>query len=157
MYLSYDEYLEYGGTLEETAFEQFEFEARSIIDWWTFDRLQNDNIYPEAVKRCMFKLISLLVDKQQALIVNPKTSSGSIQAGIIHEANDGVATDYNTLSANEAIETLQKQMQDIIRFYLSAVRNSLGHKLLYRGVYPNESGKAQQSSKRKILYRVIEE
>ena len=43
MYLTYEEYENMGGkTLEETAFEQFEFEARAHIDWWTFSRLQNE-------------------------------------------------------------------------------------------------------------------
>ena len=45
MYLTFDEYQEYGGTLDEAAFYQLEFEARAVIDWWTFNRLQNEEEY----------------------------------------------------------------------------------------------------------------
>ena len=139
MYLTYDEYTEYGGTLDETAFEQFEFEARSVIDWWTFDRLQKETEYPEAVKRCMFKLIGLINNKQKAMVVDIQPADGSsVQAGIASESNDGVSTTYNTLSAKEAVDTMSKEFETTVAMYLSGIRNSLGHKLLYRGIYPNE-------------------
>lgn len=138
MYLTYDEYTQLGGsTLEETAFEQLEFEASAIIDWWTFNRLRKQTEYPEAVKRCMFKLISLLQDKQRATAVDP-TSENAIKPSIASESNDGVSTSYNTLSAKEAVDTIQKEVDQTIQTYLMGVRNSLGHNLLYRGVYPNE-------------------
>lgn len=138
MYLEYADYQEMGGTLDETTFQQLEFEARAVIDWWTFNRLQNESEYPEAVKRCVFKLIGLINDKQKALIVDAQDESGSIQAGIASESNDGVSTSYNTLSAKEAVETLQKEFETTVRMYLSGVKNSLGHRVLYRGIYPNE-------------------
>ena len=138
MYLTYDEYTQLGGsTLEETAFEQLEFEASAIIDWWTFNRLRKQAEYPEAVKRCMFKLISLLQDKQRATAVDP-TSENAIKPSVASESNDGVSTSYNTLSAKEAVDTIQKEVDQTIQTYLMGVRNSLGHNLLYRGVYPNE-------------------
>ena len=138
MYLTYDEYIQFGGSaLEETAFEQLEFEASTIIDWWTFNRLRNETTYPEAVKRCMFKLISLLQDKQRATAVDPD-SEFSIKPGIASVSNDGVSTAYNTLSAKEAVDTIQKELDQTIQTYLMGIRNSLGHNLLYRGVYPNE-------------------
>ena len=139
MYLTYDEYVNMGGsTLEETTFQQLEFEARSIVDWLTFNRLQKEEEYPEAVKRCLFKLISLLNDKQKALMIDAQSSDGSIKAGIASESNDGVSTSYNTLSAKDAVDTLQKECEETIRMYLSGVKNSLGQLLLYRGLYPNE-------------------
>lgn len=139
MYLTYDEYVNMGGsTLEETTFQQLEFEARSIIDWLTFNRLQKEEEYPEAVKRCIFKLISLLNDKQKALMVDTQSSDGSVKAGIASESNDGVSTSYNTLSAKDAVDALQKEYEETIRMYLSGVKNSLGQLLLYRGLYPNE-------------------
>lgn len=138
MYLTFEEYQEYGGTLEETAFNDLEFQARSVIDWWTFNRLSNETVYPEAVKRCVFRLIKLINDRQQAMLVGSQSSDSTKAAGIASESNDGVSTTYNTLSATEAVDTLQKEMEDVIRLYLSAIRNSLGHNLLYRGVYPDE-------------------
>lgn len=139
MYLTYDEYVQFGGkSLEETAFEDLEFQARSVIDWWTFNRLSNETRYPEAVKRCVFRLVQLINDRQQAMLVGSQSSDSTKTAGIASESNDGVSTTYNTLSATEAVATLQKEMEDVIRLYLSTIRNSLGHNLLYRGVYPDE-------------------
>ncbi len=139
MYLTYDEYINMGGAeMEETAFQQIEFEARSIVDWWTFNRLQNQEEYPEAVKRCIFRLIQLINDRQKAMVVDSQTADGSVKAGIASESNDGVSTSYNTLSAKDATDTLQKEIESTVRMYLTGVKNSLGYLLLYRGVYPNE-------------------
>ncbi len=140
MYITFDEYVNMGGDseLEETAFENLEAEARAIIDWWTFSRLQKETEYPEAVKRCMFKVITLCDAKQKAMIVDAQDSEGNIQAGIASESNDGVSTSYNTLSAKDAVDTFQKTIESTIYMYLQGVRDSLGHKLLYRGIYPNE-------------------
>ena len=141
MYLTYDEYISMGGnTLDETTFEQLEFEARTVVDWWTFNRLQHEMEYPEAVKRCLYKLITLIYDRQTAMMVDSQTNINSSvkQAGIASESNDGVSTSYNTLSAKEAVDTLKNELQDAVRMYLTGVRNSLGQLLLYRGVYPNE-------------------
>lgn len=138
MYLTYDEYTTMGGTLEETAYAEFEFEARAIIDWYTFCRLQKEVEYPEAVKRCMYKLINLVRDRQQAMMVGSQSLDGSMQAGIASESNDGVSTSYNTLSAKDAADSIQKELETTIRMYLQGVKNSLGHKLLYRGVYADE-------------------
>lgn len=138
MYLTYDEYVTYGGALDNTAFLELEFEARSIIDYWTFNRLQNETSYPEAVKRCVYKLMSLLETKQQATALDVSTSEGGVTAGIASESNDGVSVSYNTLSAKDALDTVQTEIQNVISMYLSGIKNSLGQKVLYRGVYPNE-------------------
>ena len=140
MYLTFDEYLTFGGTLEETAFDNLEFEARTVIDWWTYNRLQNDTEYPEAVKRCMYKLITMIIQKQEAQVLDGPSSTvtSSGKAGIMQESNDGVSTMYNVLSASEIINQSQEEIKATIRMYLQNVRNSLGQKVLYRGLYPNE-------------------
>lgn len=141
MYLTYEDYFDMGGTLEdEAAFEELEFEARSIIDWWTFNRLQKDETYPEAVKRCMFKLIKLIQEKEIAMSPVTKDSSDSsiVTAGIVRESNDNVLAEYNTLTARQAMDMSRSEIKTIVSRYLQGVRNSLGHKVLYRGVYPDE-------------------
>lgn len=140
MYLTHDEYLAFGGTIDEAAFDNLEFEARTIIDWWTYNRLQNEEEYPEAVKRCMYKLITLLYDKQRAQQLgksNDETTS-TTRAGIMQESNDGVSTMYNVVSADSAISQFDSEVKSTIRMYLQNVRNSLGRKVLYRGLYPGE-------------------
>lgn len=140
MYLTYDEYLAFGGTVEETAFDNLEFEARTVIDWWTYNRLQNDEEYPEAVKRCMFKLINLIIAKQQAQLLknNGAVNPDFTESGIVQQSNDGVSTTYNIMSASEIIAQSGEDVKSTIRMYLQNVRNSLGRKVLYRGLYPGE-------------------
>jgi hypothetical protein len=138
MYLTYEEYINMGGILEETAFLQYEFEARALIDWWTFNRLQQEKQLSESVKRCMYALIQLAETKGKAMLVSSQTEGEGIQAGITHESNDGVSTTYNTLSAKEALDSVRQEAESVIQLYLNGVRNSLGHKVLYRGIYPNE-------------------
>lgn len=140
MYLTHDEYLAFGGTIDEAAFDNLEFEARTIIDWWTYNRLQNEEEYSESVKRCMYKLITLLYDKQRAQQLgksNDETTS-TTRAGIMQESNDGVSTMYNVVSADSAISQFDSEVKSTIRMYLQNVRNSLGRKVLYRGLYPGE-------------------
>ena len=129
-----------GMYIDETAYQQIEFEARTVIDWWTFNRLQKETEYPEAVKRCMVRLISLIVDKQKAMIVDALsgTNTDDVKANIASESNDGVSTSYNVLTAKDAVDTLQRELEHTVKMYLTGVKNSLGQYLLYRGIYPNE-------------------
>lgn len=138
MYLTYEEYQNMGGTLDETTFNDFEFNARSQVDWYTFNRLQNEEEFPEAVKRCMYSLIRMLQDKQQAMLVSGTSADGQTQAGITSQSNDGVSVSFNTLSARDLVDMSKTAIEDLIQRYLQGVMNSLGQKVLYRGVYPNE-------------------
>ena len=139
MYLTYSEYTAYGGTLDETTFNDLAFEAASVIDWYTFNRLQKETTFPEAVKRCMYRLIEYIVTQQQVNGIGANTGiSDGAGANIASQSNDGVSVSYNVLSARDVVETSKAQMGAVVNQYLSAVVNSLGQKVLYRGVYPNE-------------------
>lgn len=140
MYLTYDEYIQMGGeALEDTAYENLEFEARTQIDWWTFGRLKNETEQQEAVKRCMYKLIELLDKQQKVLMVDAVDEDGNIKAGLMaHQSNDGVSSTYNVITGNMAVRVLKSQLDNTIKMYLQDVRDSLGRKVLYRGLYPNE-------------------
>ena len=150
LYLTYDEYTEMGGTLEETTFNDFEFEAESIINWYTFNRLKNEESLPTEVKRCMYRLISiakLKADAMQLGVSESSSTSGSISnnvtAMVQSQSNDGVSISYNVLSASELFDALQVktkggEVEQIVQKYLDGVINSLGQKVLYRGFYPGE-------------------
>lgn len=139
MYLTYAEYKAYGGALDETTFNDLAFEAASVIDWYTFNRLQKETTFPEAVKRCMYRLIEYIVTQQQVNGIGANTGiSDGAGANIASQSNDGVSVSYNILSARDVIENSKAQMGAVVNQYLSAVVNSLGQKVLYRGVYPNE-------------------
>ena len=141
MYLTYEQYQEYGGTLDETTFSDYEFEARSQVDWYTFNRLQNEMTYPEAVTRLMYRLIQILTLQAQATGRAELDKSAEISGDnrtIVSQSNDGVSISYNVLPASEIADMCKKDLVNAIQMYLNGLTNSLGRKLLYRGLYPGE-------------------
>jgi hypothetical protein len=137
MYLTYEEYMNMGGTLDQSAFNDFEFEAEAQIDWFTFNRLHNQKTYPEAVSRCVYALIKLCALKANAMNLGDtgdESSSGTISS----QSNDGVSVSYNVLSASEAFKLCSDEVGNTIKRYLQGVTNELGRKILYRGLYPGE-------------------
>lgn len=140
MYLSYEEYQNMGGTLDEATFDDYCFEAEAKVNWYTFNRLKNDTEFPQEVKRCVYRLIKLIQDMNQAMVLDGAgdDSSGGVVAGIASQSNDGVSISYNTLSARDMLEAAESQVRSTIEQYLNGVMNELGKKLLYRGMYPDE-------------------
>lgn len=138
MYLTYEQYQEYGGTLDETTFSDYEFEAGTVVDWYTFNRLKNETTYPEALTRLMYRLISILQLQAQVIGVDTSNDNGSGQGNIASRSNDGVSISYNTIPASEIVTQCKDEMLNNIRMYLNGLTNSLGQNLLYRGLYPGE-------------------
>lgn len=138
MYLTYEEYQTMGGTLDESAFNDFEFEAETSINWYTFNRLQNNTTFPEAVKRCVFTLIKLIALKANASAVGDIGDENVNSGAVASQSNDGVSISYNVLSASEACKLAEDEIGNTIKKYLNGVTNELGRKLLYRGLYPGE-------------------
>lgn len=139
-YLEYERYIEMGGDLDDTTFNDLAFEAESIINWYTFNRLKNETELPEEVEKLMYRLIQLIQAKQAASAI-PLIDGGTVggaTAGIASQSNDGVSISYNVVSASEIVQNSKKEMEDLIRRYLQGVVNSLGRKVLYRGLYPGE-------------------
>lgn len=140
-YLTYEEYTDVGGTLDETEFNYYAYEAESYIDWYTFNRLHNTTEIPDAVKRCEVYLIKFIQERLTALGVTMGDSSGSANNPIMSmmsQSNDGVSVSYGNMSAKDANATLYKEVEQTIQRQLAGVTNELGRKLLYRGLYPNE-------------------
>lgn len=155
MYLSYSEYEDMGGTLDEVTFNDYEWEAETIIDWYTFKRLKKENAfpkgYPTEVKRCVNKLIQLAKCKADILAqavggTSAQSESSTEAVGspmVASQSNDGVSTSYNIISASEAFSALTANskgnlLEDNVKRYLNGVVDALGRKLLYRGVYEDE-------------------
>ena len=144
MYLNYEEYKTMGGTLEETAFNNFEFEAECTINWYTFNRLIGETEISEKVKRLTYRLIQLAQLNQEALTlgkpIDVNSTTGSVGA-VTSQSNDGFSTVYNSLSAADALSASalsSQKVNNLVRTYLQGEVNSLGRKLLYRGLYPDE-------------------
>lgn len=156
MYLTYEEYTEYGGTLDETAFQDLEFDAETTIDWYTFNRLKrpewqdvlvvkdDESLLEHPIKRCVYQLIRLKQIEDELLAAS--TGGGGIgvgwtkEAGITQESNDGVSVSYNTLSSGELMVYAngKKTKKDLVKRYLNGVINQLGRSLTYKGLYPGE-------------------
>lgn len=148
MYLTYEDYTQYGGTLDEPAFNDLEYDAESTVNWYTFNRLKRPEwasaLNSEDLRRCMYQLIKLK-QMEDALITSSVGVVGTgvgwtKEAGITQETNDGVSVSYNTLSSGELMAYINgtKTKGELIDRYLSSVINDLGRSLLYRGVYPGE-------------------
>lgn len=143
MYLSYEDYKNMGGTLDETTFDDLAFEASTQIDWYTFGRLRSENYESLAkdVKKCMYHIIKLIRDEQLASSLATDSEgdeTNGTASTIVSQSNDGVSISYNVLSASDAVENAKTKIEQSIKRYLAYVKNSLGRKVLYRGVYPGE-------------------
>ena len=140
MYLTYEDYQTMGGTLVETTFNEYEFIAECIVNWYTFNRLVKETTYPTVLPRVMYELIHLIQLRMDALTNNFVTADGTIASGAItRQSNDGVSLEFNSLSSNYILDyTKDEKLGDIVRRYLSGVKNSLGQSLTYRGLYPGE-------------------
>lgn len=112
MYLTFDEFVELGGRLQEMPFNLLEFEARKEIDKHTFGRIQALEEQCEDVKKCMFKLIEIL-------------SKNNDNKSIKSETIDGYSVSYDS-----AID----DTQSIIKTYLVNCKLEDGTPYLYRGI-----------------------
>ena len=135
MYLTYEEYQNMGGTLDEPEFTQYERSARIQLDNYTYCRLKKDTEYPQEVKDCMFELIKLVQLKDH--LINGGGGEGG-EPQIESQSNDGVSISYNILSAADAYKVTKQEVVNVINQCLFNVRNQAGHRLTYKGVYPDE-------------------
>lgn len=138
MYLLYSEYQNMGGTLDETTFDDVEFEAEVRVNWYTYGRLKKELDIPEAVKRCMYSLIKLIQDARNTTGIGTEEGASGTTSTVASQSNDGVSISYNVLSVKDAAELIDNKIKQTIQMYLQDVTNSLGQKLLYRGLYKGE-------------------
>ncbi len=148
MYLTYSEYMDLGGQLDETSFTDLEYDAESTINWYTFNRLFKDEwkfaLETPQLKRCMYQLIKLKQLEDALIMTGVGGALGGVgwskEAGIVKESNDGVTTEYNLLSSGDLLAYANgtKPKKELIDRYLGSIINDLGRRLLYRGLYPGE-------------------
>lgn len=114
MYLSYSDYVGYGGKLEQNAFNRFEFRAGRMIDMYTQSRLKGipSTSVPNEVKRCMFELVDY---------ISSNLSNGTVKS-VQSESNDGYSVSYSS------DKSCSDEIYDIIYTYLSETD------LMYMGV-----------------------
>ena len=125
-YLSYEEYMFSGGTLDEVPFNELEYECRRIIDSRTQNRLKKADEIPEEVKRLENKMIQSLQEYYVSL--------EKAQSGISSENTDGYSVTYiSGTQITQLVEGKKKVLQDLVSTYLFGVIVNNEH-LLYCGV-----------------------
>lgn len=125
-YLTYQEYLALGGTLEEMPFNLLEFNARKKIDERTFERLVNKGQEYQEVKLCEFNMI---------IILNSYSSYDTQNKAISSENTDGYSILYGT-PQKSVIEAKNSELESIIDTYLTDLVVE-GVRVLYRGADVN--------------------
>lgn len=122
-YLTYDEYTDLGGTLDEADFTLAEFKARKRVDYLTDSRVQAMASIPEAVKLCIMAIIKIeAAAGAEAQVTNPVVTSFN---------TDGYSESYGkAMSAEDA----EKAMNKLVRTYLAGEVDDYGVPLLYRGL-----------------------
>ena len=122
-YLTYEEYVQYGGTKELAEFVPLEFKARKAIDYVTDSRVQGMAEVPLAVKMCMVSIMSIIAATgAEAQAVNPQ---------VTQYATDGYSESYgHALSAVES----KTNVNGVIQESLYGELDDKGVPLLYRGV-----------------------
>ncbi len=123
MYLTYEDYLALGGTIDAAAWPPLECACRKRIDRLTDSRVQNMTEVPRAVKLCVFTLAQMeSVVGSVAQVTSPTVTSFS---------TDGYTENHGNIpSADES----DKQMNSIAANMLYGELDDHGVPLLYKGV-----------------------
>lgn len=121
IYLTYEQYKEIGGTLEETAFIRNIDRACGIIDNATHNRIECMKEVPQRAKVLCRDLIEYLARYSTSDMV---VSSRSQSAGGVSESES-----YATKTADDVYGDIQNVIYD----YLLNVTDDKGTPLLYRG------------------------
>lgn len=124
MYLTYEEYVAYGGDLPASAFPTAETRARKQIDRLAASRVAAMVTVPEEVKLAMMELIkSNAAADVAALTENPLVQSFN---------NDGYIESYG--AAADQLAVIQSAAAGAVADLLYGVADDNGTPLLYRGL-----------------------
>ena len=121
IYLTYTEYKEIGGTLEETAFNRNIDRACGVIDNATHNRIECMAEVPQRAKALCRDLVEYLAKNDTTEIA---VTSRSQSAGSVSESES-----YATKTADDVYGDIQNVIYD----YLLNVTDDNGIPLLYRG------------------------
>lgn len=124
-YLTYDEYINIGGTLDETAFERVVVAARAVVDMYTQNRLRASLEVSERVQCCVRDLCEYL-DANNNTSHKAVTSKSQSAGGVSESENYAI----------KSSEDVRTEMYNIVYIYLSTETDNAGVPLMYRGCRP---------------------
>lgn len=116
-YLQYREYMALDNKFSEMPFNLLEFEARKIIDNFTYGRLKNLKEQKQEVKLCVFSLINEINDYNSA------------KSNVSSESVGSYSVTYNKPVSIEQ----NKKYKNIVEYYLSDCKLDNGTPYLYKG------------------------
>lgn len=124
MYLTFEEYQEWGGQQSGSAYERLEFKARMLIDAYTFGRLKTEETISDTVKRLTFELVGMMG--------NQDTAKEGYRGVVSAESNDGYSM---TLASGTILSPAESmiRMGTMIETYLANETTAAGVPLLYCG------------------------
>lgn len=123
-YLTFDEYVRYGGQLSEQDFVLAEFKARSRIDLLTLGRVQDMQTVPVEVKLAMMVIIK--VDSKYSAAAQADSAIVSSFSTDGYSESYGGATDQTRAAQNQANSEVAKM--------LFGVLDDHGVPLIYKGL-----------------------
>ena len=122
-YLTYEQYLNIGGELEETAFKRNIDRACSFVDLHTQNRLQSVSAVSDRVMACVRDLVDYLESNFSS---KKAVTSKSESAGGVSQSES-----YVSKSADET----RAEMLNIVYDYLIMEKDKNGTPLMYRGCW----------------------
>lgn len=140
-YLTYEEYLNMGGELNETAFSRHIDRACGFVDSHTFGRLNKSSSVSRMVKACVRDLVEYLANN----VSNGKSvTSKSQSAGGVSESES-----YATKNTDE----INVEMLNIVYDYLINEFDVDGVPLMYRGA-SNATHREGEREPAKVKFKV---
>ena len=121
IYLTYTEYKEIGGSIDETAFNRNIDRACGFVDLHTQSRLQSVLEVSRRVKACVRDLVEYLANNVSS---SKAVTSKSQSAGGVSESES-----YATKTTDE----INCEMLNIVYDYLATEKDDCGTPLMYRG------------------------
>lgn len=131
-YLTYDEYIDIGGTLEETAFKRVIDKACGIVDLYTQKRLRSVIELSDRDKACVRDLCEYVsANSANGTYGGAILSSKSQSAGGVSESES-----YTSKSSDE----IDNEIYEIVHSYLASECTDDGVPLMYKGVEGGGNG-----------------
>ena len=121
-YLTYEEYSNIGGTLEETAFNRYIDRACGVINNATHNRIKSMSEIPSMGKALCRDLVEYMATNSS--VTEKSVSSWSESTGPVSESVSYV---------QKSKEDMQSDIDELIYQYLGSVSDDNGTPLLYRG------------------------
>ncbi len=159
MYITYHEYTALYDAIEDKVFNRLAFQACRYLDRLTTgvdglkklkESMPADQDDKAAVVHCAAHVINFLrqieeAEKSASLARGVIDAGGMVRGKTVSSVSAGnESITYSTSAGNTAIDAAisdvairEKQIYDIIRQYLSGVKDANGVNLLYMGAYPN--------------------